>query len=179
MTTTLQIHDRTVHSTPAPVATQKLKLDPPCISAGCHPDQWSAFTRQWGMYIIGMASAYNILPTALFYCCSQDLRTDIMCDLQLDIAKMAEADLLATIKRLTIKEESTLVHRLKLNRMTQSPGTVIRTFLANLRGQASLCKYKATCKEQGCMHMFAIELIIVKRYCQRHCLSRDYVQFTG
>ena len=38
LTAALQIHDRTVYSTPTPVATQKLKLDPPCISAGCDPD---------------------------------------------------------------------------------------------------------------------------------------------
>ena len=51
-----------------------------------------------------MAIAYNILPTALFYCCRQDLRTDIIRDLQLDIAKMTEADLLAVIKRLAVKK---------------------------------------------------------------------------
>ena len=102
------------------------------------------------------------LPTALFYCCSQDLRTDIMRDLQLDVAKMAQADLLAAIKRLAVKEESNLVHRLKLNRMTQSPGTGIRTFLANLRGQASLCQCKAICKEQGCTHLFDNSEEIIK-----------------
>ena len=132
------IHDRTVHSTPAPVATQKLRLDPPCISAGCDPDQWSAFTRQWDMYKVGMVIADNILPTALFYCCSQDLRTDIMLDLQLYVAKMAEADLLAAIKRLAVKEESTVVHRLKLNRMTQSPGTGI---IPDLSGQSQRSSY--------------------------------------
>ena len=119
LTAALQIHDRTVHSTPVPVVTQRLKMDPPCISAGCDPDQWSAFTRQWDMCKVGMAITDNILPTALFYCCKQDLRTDIMRDLQLDVAKIAEADLLAAIKRLAVNEERTLVHRLKLNRMTQ------------------------------------------------------------
>ena len=56
------------------------------------------------MYKVGMAIADNILSTALFYCCSQDLRTDIMRGLQLDVAKMAEADLLAAIKRLAVKK---------------------------------------------------------------------------
>ena len=111
---------------------------------------------------MGMAIADNILPTALFYCCCQDLRTDIMRDLQLDVAKMAEADLLAAIKRLAVKEESTLVHCLKLNRMIQSPGTGIRTFLANLRGQASLCQYKAACKEPACTHLFDYSEEIIK-----------------
>ena len=60
-----------------------------------------------------------------------------MRDLQCDVAGMAEADLLSVNQRI------------KLNKMTQSPGSNIRTFLANLRGQASLCQYKAECKESG------------------------------
>ena len=162
LTAALQIHDRTVHSTPAPVAPQKLKLDPPTIAAGCDPDQWSAFTRQWDMYKIGIRIADNVVPTALFYCCNSDLRTDIMRDLRQDVATMAEADLLAAIKRLAVKDESILVHRIKLNKMTQSPGTGIRTFLATLRGQASLCQYKATCNEPGCTHVFDFSDEIIK-----------------
>ena len=162
LTAALQIHDRTVHSTPAPAAPQKLKLDPPTISAGCDPDQWSEFTRQWDMYKIGMAITDNVLPTALFYCCKTDLRTDIMRDLRQDVATMAEADLLAAVKRLAVKDESILVPRIKLNKMTQSPGTGVRTFLANLRGQASLCQYKSTCKEAGCTHVFDYSDEIIK-----------------
>ena len=105
LTAALQIHDRTVHSTPAPAAPLKLKLDPPSISVGCDPDQWSAFTRQWDMYKIGMAITDNVLPTALFYYGNTDLRTDIMRDLWQDVATMAEADLLAAIKRLAVKDQ--------------------------------------------------------------------------
>ncbi|CAC5426163.1 unnamed protein product [Mytilus coruscus] len=75
---------------------------------------------------------------------------------------MIETDLLNAIKRLAVKEESTLVQRIKLNRMTQSPGSNIRTFLASLRGQASLCQYKATCKEIGCNHIFDYSDEIIK-----------------
>ena len=162
LTPALQIHDRTVHATPAPATPQKLKLDPPTVSAGCDPDQWSAFTRQWDMYKVGMAITDNVLPTALFYCCNTDLRTDIMRDLRQDVATMAEGDLLAAIKRLAVKDESILVHRIKLNKLTQSPGTGVRTFLANLRGQASLCQYKATCKVVGCTHVFDYSDEIIK-----------------
>ena len=59
-----------------------------------------------------------------------------MPDLQGDVANMTE-DLLNAIKRLAVKEESTLVQRIKQNMMTQSPGSNVRTFLASLRGQAS------------------------------------------
>ena len=85
-----------------------------------------------------------------------------MRDLRQDVATMAEGDLLAAIKRLAVKDESIFVHRIKLNKMTQSPGTGVRTFLANLRGQASLCQYKATCKKLGCTHVFDYSDEIIK-----------------
>ncbi|CAG2222539.1 unnamed protein product [Mytilus edulis] len=113
----------------------------------------------------------NVLPTALFYCCDTNLRTDIMRDLQGDVASMIETDLLKAIKRLAVKEESTLVQRIKLQRMTQSPGSNIRTFLASLRGQASLCQYIATCKELGCNHIFDYSDEIIKDNLVRDAIS--------
>ena len=158
--TALQMHDRSAHTSASP-STSKLKLEPPKVGLGCDPDLWSAFTRQWEMYTLGMIIANNMIPTALFHCCSQDLRTDIMRDTSADVSTMTEKDLLATIRRLAVKEESTLVHRMKLNKMTQSPGTGIRTFLATPRGQASLCQYSIACKEPGCTHTvdFSDEII--------------------
>ena len=66
------------------------------------------------MYKVGMAIAYNILPTALFYYCSQDPRSDIMRDLQLDVNGRSGSS--SCNQEKAVKEENTLVHRLKLNR---------------------------------------------------------------
>ena len=161
LTTALQMHDKSAHPSASSSGT-KLKLTPPQVGNCCDPDQWSAFTRQWEMYKVGMAITGTMIPTALFYCCSQDLRTDIMRDTSADVSTMTEKDLLAAIRRLAVKEESTLVHRMKLNKMTQPPGTNIRTFLANLRGQASLCQYSVKCKEPGCTHTFDFRDEIIK-----------------
>ena len=106
------------------------------------------------MYKNGSAFGTNMVSTALFYCCDDDLMSDLMRDVQDDVSTMAEADLLAAIKRLAVKEESLLVHRIKLNKLTQAPGTPIRTFLAALRGQASLCQFTAQCKQTGCIHTY-------------------------
>ena len=127
LTTALQMHDRSAHTSASP-STSKLKLEPPKVGLGCDPDLWSAFTRQWEMYKLGMIIANKMIPTALFHFCSQDLRTDIMRETRADASTMTKRDLLATIRRLAVKEESTLVHRMKLNKMTQSPGTGVRTF---------------------------------------------------
>ena len=90
------------------------------------------------MFKNSTAIATTQAATALFYCCDEELHRDIMRDLRVDVALMGEDDLLAEIKRLAVKEESVLVHRMKLGKMAQSPGMSIRSFLANLRGQAAL-----------------------------------------
>ena len=164
LSTALTLHAQTEH--PPPTSRQEsaptLKLKSPSISAGSTPDQWSSFQRQWSMYKTGMSIPDTMHATALFHCCSEELMNDLMRDLQEDVSLMAEMDLLAAIKRLAVKEESTLVHRIKLSKMTQAPGTPIRTFLAALRGQASLCQYTAKCKEPGCNHLLDYSNEIIK-----------------
>ena len=114
------------------------------------------------MYKTGTAIPEGQAPTALFYCCSSNLRLDIMRDTRSDVSKMPESELLSEIRRLAVREESVLVHRMKLGKMTQAPGMSIRTFLANLRGQAALCKFTTKCKEQGCSHTFDYSNEIIK-----------------
>ena len=122
---------------------QGSQVGPPTVAAVCDPDRWSAFARQWYMYKVGMFIAVSVLPTAQFYYCGPDLRTYIMCDLRGDVANMVKVDLPAAIKRMAVKDESTLVYLIKLSKMTQSPGTGIRSFVASLRGQVALCQYVA------------------------------------
>ena len=87
---------------------------------------------------------------------------DIMRDLQADVSSMSETDLLAAIKRLAVKEESTLVHRIRLSQMTQAPGTPIRSFLASLKGQAALCQFTAQCKVPDCQHQYDFSSEIIR-----------------
>ena len=141
----LAMHEKDTHSNPARTATpQKLNIDPPKIGVGATPEEWDAFRRQWSMYKTGTVIATPQLATALFYCCSEELRLNIMRDTRSDVALMPENALLSDIKRLAVREESVLVHRMRLTKMVQGPGMGIRTFLANLRGQASLCKVHST-----------------------------------
>ena len=70
------------------------------------------------MYKAGMFISDYLTPTALFYCCSPDLHTDTMRDLQDDVSAMKEEDFMAAIRRLAVQDESTLVHRIRLSKMT-------------------------------------------------------------
>ena len=162
LNTALTAHIQAVHPPTPQQAAPSLKLKPPSISAGSSPDQWSSFKKQWAMYKTGMAIPAAVCATALFHCCDEDLMSDLMRDLQADVSTMPETDLLAAIQRLAVKEESTLVHRLRLGKMTQAPGTPIRTFLAALKGQAALCKYVAKCKEPNCDHEYDYSSEIIR-----------------
>ena len=145
----LAMHDRTVHPATTEKST-KLKIDPPKIGCGASREEWEAFIRQWEMYKKGTSLTKEQIPTALFYCCTEELRQDIMRDTQTDISSMAEEVLLKEMKTLAVREESILVHRMKLCKMTQSPGMGVRTFAANLKGQAALCDYSVKCEKEGC-----------------------------
>ena len=159
----LAMHEKDMHSNPARTATpQKLNIDPPKIGVGATPEEWDAFRRQWSMYKTGTVIATPQLATALFYCCSEELRLNIMRDTRSDVALMPENALLSDIKRLAVREESVLVHRMRLTKMVQGPGMGIRTFLANLRGQASLCKFTAQCTEHECTHIFDYSNQVIK-----------------
>ena len=85
-----------------------------------------------------------------------------MRDLQSDVSSMSVVDLLAAIKHLAVKEESTLVHRMRLSKMTQAPDTPIRTFLVSLKGQASLCQYYARCREPRCEQTYEYSAEIIR-----------------
>ena len=159
----LKMHDKAMHSNPAPTAVpQKLKLDPPSIGVNATPEEWDGFCRQWSMYKTGTVIATPQVATALFYCCNEELRMSIMRDTRQDVSLMPEADLLSSIKRLAVREESILVHRMKLAKMVQGPGMGVRTFLANLRGQAALCKFIVKCTEKDCNHTFNYSNEIIK-----------------
>ena len=165
--TSLSVHVRTAHPQPASdlaseSVSTKLKLKPPSIGPGCDPDQWCHFKRQWEMYKKVMKLGNTELATGLFYCCEDDLKSTLMRDMQGDISAMAEADLLAAIKRLAVKDESVLVKRIKLSKLTQAPGSPIRTFLSLLRGQAALCQYSVKCKVAGCDHIYDYSEEIIK-----------------
>ena len=155
----LKMHERASHTAAPTPKPHKLNIDPPKIDVGASPEEWQSFIRQWTMYKNGTLIPVEQVATALFYCCSEGLRLDIMRDLQDDVAKMTEKELLENIRRLAVKEESILVQRIKMGRMVQSPGMAIRTFLANLRGQAALCSYEGKCSACQKEYDFSSEII--------------------
>ena len=63
---------------------------------------------------------------------------------------MTEPNLIACTKKLAVKVESKLIHRIKMGRAVQPPGTGINNFLATLKGMARQCDFTVTCSASGC-----------------------------
>ena len=61
---------------------------------------------------------------------------------------MTEQNLIACTKKLAVKVESKLIHRIKMGQAVQPPGTGVNNFLANLKGLARQCDFTVTCS--GC-----------------------------
>ena len=67
-------------------------------------------------------------------CLDEDLKKDLQKSSQVKAASdMMEGDLMFAIKKLAAKQESNLVHRIKMGRLAQAPGICIRTFYAQLK----------------------------------------------
>ena len=97
----LSMHDKSAHSAPTyETKLHKLNIEPPKIGVGASPEEWDSFERQWSMFKTGTAIATPQAATALFYCCSEELRLSILRDIRTDVALMLEQDLLSEIRRL-------------------------------------------------------------------------------
>ena len=114
------------------------------------------------MFKTGTLIPTHQASTALFHCCDGDLRNDILRDFSGDITSMTEKDLLNMIERLSVRNESILVQKMKLNQITQAPGMSVKSFLAWLRGQAALCRFTVKCSVSECTNTFDHSNEIIK-----------------
>merc|ERR1711867_115875 len=159
--TLLQLHYMDAHpiaavpqAAPVHHPTQKVKLEPPKLSAGSDQETWELFLRSWTLYKTGMNMGDTQSSVYLFNCLEQDLRDDVLrANPSTQISDMSEADLTAAIKTLAVKVESKLVHRIRMGQSTQTPGHSIRNFYAVLKGQAKLCQFRVTCPSPTCNTM--------------------------
>ena len=72
---------------------------------------------------------------------------------------MTEAALTASIKKLAVKVESKLLHRIKMGQATQAPETSVNNYLAKLRGMARQCHYEVQCSSCNAQTDYSEEVI--------------------
>merc|ERR1711895_2709 len=85
-------------------------------------------------------------PSLLFNCLNKDLGDEVIkANPGNEPQSMTEAALAACIKKLAVKVESKLLHRIKMGKLQQDPGVSVNNYLAALRGQARQCQYEVQC----------------------------------
>ena len=143
----LSLHAQTAHPVQQAQGggTARGKVDRPTMKPACDQESWAFFLYDWDNYKSAMNITGNAISAHLFGCLDEELKRDLQKAHQgVAAATMSEADLLQAIKRLAVKEESKLTHRIKMGRATQQPGASIRTFHAHLKGLAAPCEYQTS-----------------------------------
>ena len=134
----LSDHLRARH--PEPVHAKLKPIDSPVVGHNTTKETWRYFLSSWAAYKTGTGITTGQIPFQLLNCCEADLPHDVTRENE-KIYDKNETDILAAIKRLSVKEESITVSRVNLFNMKQPPGVDVRTYAASLRGQANNNKH--------------------------------------
>ena len=123
----------------------KGKMDTPVLKSGIDEAEYSTWLYNWENYKVVTGISAGLTSAQLYACMDEDLKNDVQkYNPEVNAKNMTEADLLSMVRRLAVKEESKLAHRIKMGRLQQPPGTSVRTFHANLKGTAAHCQYQVT-----------------------------------
>ena len=123
----LQIHRQAAHpKVGAPAARtpgSKAKMDAPKIQLGVDQQAWDQFMTRWKMYKTTMGIDGGTAPSYFFSCLDKDLEDAVLkANPGTDPQSMSEVDLTASAKKLAVKVESKLVHRIRMGKAFQTTG---------------------------------------------------------
>ena len=147
----LQIHTQAVHPQAGVPAARspgsKAKMDAPKIQLGVDQQAWDQFMTRWNIYKTTMGIDGGTAPSYLFTCLDKDLGDAVLkANPGTEPQNMSEADLTASAKKLAVKVESKLVHRIRMGKAFQQPGVGVDIFFAHLKGLARQCEYTVLCR---------------------------------
>ena len=144
----LEFHTKTAHPTPTAPApntnkTKAEKVRRPTITIGGTSEDWSYFMNRWTEYKAATQIAADDAVYQLLETCHDDLRKD----LNRTYGSLIDEDediILQYMKTLAIRPENIMVARVQLQNLRQQRDEPIRSFVARLRGQASVCNFIST-----------------------------------
>ena len=93
----------------APASVKKIKR--PTIAGGGTSSDWAYFETRWNDYAKATRVSGRDRTMQLLECCDEALRRDLTRSTGSSVADLPEADLLAAIKKLAIREENPMVAR--------------------------------------------------------------------
>ena len=140
------------HKAPAePVLAARVeKVKRPSVSSAGSTEDWLYFESRWSDYVAATRLKGPGCVIQLLECCDEQLRRDLTKNAGGSLTAMSKDEVLIAIRRLAVREESTMVARATLLSMRQDRDEPVRAFVARFRGQAGVCKYVHPCT--GCGH---------------------------
>ena len=81
----------------------------------------------------------------LLKCCDEQLRKDLTGNAGGSLTTKPIEDVMSAIRKLAVREESTMVAQVQLHNMHQDRDETVRSFCACLSGQAGICKFTTQC----------------------------------
>ena len=159
----LQIHTQGAHPQGGVPAARtpgvKAKMDAPKLQLGVDQQAWDQFMTRWEIYKTTMGIDSSA-PSWLFACLDKDLGDEVIkANPGTKPMNMTEEALTASIKKLAVKVESKLLHRIRMGQLKQDPGVNVNNYLAALRGQARQCQYVVTCSSCNAQTDYSEEVI--------------------
>ena len=145
LTTHATVHQASGGVAPA-ARTEKVKR--PSISSAGTTEEWQYFILRWGDYVKATRLDGTDKIIQLLECCDDQLRKDLTRNASGTLTGMAEAEVLKAMKSLAVREENSMVARVTLHNMKHDRDEPIRSYVARLKGQASICKFMQKCT--GC-----------------------------
>ena len=114
----LQIHTAAVqNSGGGQIRTpgSKAKMDAPKIQLGVAQQAWDQFMTRWKIYKTTMGIDGGTVPSFLFACLDRDLGDEVIkANPGTEPQSMTEVALTASIKRLAVRVENKLLHRIRM-----------------------------------------------------------------
>lgn len=133
-------------------STTKQKLPPiarPNVKQDITEEEWTAFELEWNRFKRCTDIPHGQEADQLYDCCEKGLGRLLVRE-DPAIVEAGEKALLDAIKRMAVIKVATSVRRTKLLSSKQDHGETFREFYANVKAQASVCKFAIKCPHQCC-----------------------------
>ena len=127
------------------------KIPRPKIKFGIGGDEFLFFKGRWESYKrAGKLADAAEIRDQLVAACDEDLARDLHRSMGSKLDTATEAELLLEIEHLCVIPQNNLVNVVKLLALTQDRDKPVRSFLARLKGCASICKLTVKCTSMDC-----------------------------
>ena len=134
-----------IHPAVAAAVAKVERVRRPTVTAAGTTEDWAYFQSRWNDYVAATKIEGPDKVIQLIECCDEPLRKDLARAAGGSHKDKSHDEVMASIRKLAVGEENTMVARVALHNMQQDRDETVRGFGARLQGQANICKFMIKC----------------------------------